>query len=212
MFKNLFGKKNSPNVEKFLESMKIDSEQGRIGVGYDLNVLKELNAEELEQVESVLIPRKDKDWRDVEALASINTPNAIQAVKSCLNSPNLEVRIDAAKILKKMNFVDQVEEVLLNTLPIVKISGGLVQALALAKENPTEKVKQKLVWCALHGNDTTRTHCAAMALFLYGKASSEFDNNQKIIFQFGVQDKAKRMAAFPEFCQIIGVNPKDFIN
>lgn len=212
MFKNLFGKKNSPNVEKFLESMKIDSEQGRIGVGYDLNVLKELNAEELEQVESVLIPRKDKDWRDVEALASINTPNAIQAVKSCLNSPNLEVRIDTAKILKKMNVVDQVEEVLLNTLPIVKISGGLVQALALAKEYPTEKVKQKLIWCALHGNDTTRTHCAAMALFLYGKASSEFDNNQKIIFQFGVQDKAKRMAAFPEFCQIIGVNPKDFIN
>ncbi|MFN3491122.1 MAG: hypothetical protein ACK40V_02785 [Anaerolineales bacterium] len=45
MFKNLFGKKNSPNVEKFLKSMEIDSEKGRAGIGYDLTILKELNAD-----------------------------------------------------------------------------------------------------------------------------------------------------------------------
>ncbi|MFN3491121.1 MAG: hypothetical protein ACK40V_02780 [Anaerolineales bacterium] len=129
-----------------------------------------------------------------------------------MDSPSLEVRIFAAKFLKEKNIIDRVEEVLLKTLPIVKVGGGLVQALALAKENPTEKVKQKLIWRALHGPDITRTHCAAMALFLYGKAESEFDNNQKIIFSFNIADKAKRLEAFPEFCQIIGVNPKDFMN
>lgn len=211
MFKNLFGKKNSPAVEKFLESMKIDSEKGRIGIGYDLKVLKELSAEELKQVEAVLIPRKDKDWRDVEALAEVNTPTALNAVKACLDSPNLEVRIFAAKFLKEKNILDRVEEVLLKTLPITKPGGGLVQALRLAKEYPTEAVKQKLIWCALHGPDVTRTHCAAMALFLYGKAETEFDNKQKIIFSFGVADKAKRLEAFPEFCQIIGANPADYM-
>ncbi|MBL8050201.1 MAG: hypothetical protein JNM46_03185 [Anaerolineales bacterium] len=212
MFKNLFGKKNSPNVEKFIKSMEIDYAKYHNGDGYDLNVLKELNAEELKQVESILIPRKDKDWRDVTALAAINTSTALEAVKKCLESPNLEVRIFAAKFLKEKNIIDRVEEVLLKTLPIVKVGGGLVQALALAKEYPTEKVKQKLIWCALHGPDVTRTHCAAMALFLYGKAESEFDNNQKIIFSFNPPDKAKRLEAFPELCQIISVNPNDFMN
>lgn len=211
MFKNLFGKKNSPNVEKFLESMKIDSEQGRIGIGYDLNILKEMNAEELQQVEAILIPRKDKDRRDVEALVAVNTPSAIQAVKSCLNSSNIEVKIHVAKLLKEKNIQDSIEDMVLNNLPLVKIGSGMVEILRLAKEYPTEKIKQKLIWCALHGNDTTRTHCAAMALFLYGKAESEFDNKQQIIFQFNLQDKAKRLEAFPELCKIIGVDPKDFL-
>lgn len=211
MFKNLFGKKNSPAVEKFLKSMEMDYQKWHNGDSYDLKALKELNAEELKQVEAVLIPRKDKDWRDVEALAEINTPTALEAVKACLESPNLEVRIFAAKFLKEKNITDRVEDVLLKTLPITKVGGGLVQALRLAKENPTETVKQKLIWCALHGNDTTRVHCAAMALFLYGKAESEFDNKQKIIFSFNIADKAKRIEAFPEFCQIIGVNPNDFM-
>ena len=120
-------------------------------------------------------------------------------------------RASASDCWLEKNITDRVEEVIINTLPITKVGGGLVQALALAKEYPTEKIKQKLIWCALHGNDTTRVHCAAMALFLYGKAESEFDNNQKIIFSFGVADKGKRIEAFPEFCQIIGVNPADFM-
>lgn len=210
MLKNLFNK-NSPAVEKFLKSMEMDYQKWHNGDSYDLNALKELNAEELTQVEAVLIPRKDKDWRDVEALAQIHTSTAREAVKACLQSPNLEVRIFAAKFLKEENIIDCVEEVIINTLPITKVGGGLVQTLRLAKENPTEAVKQKLIWCALHGNDTTRVHCAAMALFLYGKAETEFDNNQKIIFSFGVADKEKRKEAFPEFCQMIGVNPDDFM-
>jgi hypothetical protein len=210
MLKKLFGKKSSPALEKFLQSMKIGYAEWHDGTSYDLNALKELSGEEVEQVEELLISRKDQDWRDIEALAALKTPRAIEALQECLRSKNIDVRLFAVRYLKEMNIVDRVEEVVVNTLPATKIGQGMTYALALAKDYPTEGIKQKLVWCCLHGNDDIRIHCAAMALFLHGKAASEFDNSQRIIFKFGIKDKAKRIEAFPELCQIIGVNPDQY--
>jgi hypothetical protein len=111
-----------------------------------------------------------------------------------------------------MNAADRVEEIVVSTLPSTKIGQGLTFALALAKEYPTELIKEKLLWCCVNGNDDIRIHCAAMSLFLYGKASSEFDSDQKIIFQFGNKEKAKRMEAFSELCQMIGINPDNYVS
>lgn len=207
MLKKLFGKKSSPALEKFLQSMNIGYAGWHDGASYDLRALRELSGEEVKQVENVLIPRKDQDWRDVEALAALNTPRAIEALKACLQSKNIDVRLFAVRYLKEMNIIDRVEEIVVETLPSTKIGQGLTYALALAKDYPTELIKQKLLWCCVHGNDDIRIHCAAMALFLYGKAASEFDNNQKIIFRFGIKDKAKRLEAFSELCSMIGVSP-----
>lgn len=211
MFKKLFGKKSSPAYEKFLGSMKIGHAEWHDGTGYDLHALKELSGEEAKQVEDLLISRKAQDWRDVEALAALNTPRAIAALEECLRSKNIDVRLFAVRYLKEKNMMDRVEEIVVNTLPETKIGQGLTYALALAKDYPTELIKQKLLWCSVHGNDDIRVHCAAMALFLYGKAASEFDNNQKIIFRFGIKDKAKRIEAFSELCQMIGISNDNYV-
>jgi len=212
MLKKLFGKKSSPALEKFLRSMKIGYTEWHDGTGYDLRALRELSGEEVKRVENLLVSRKDQDWRDVEALAVLNTPRAIEALKECLRSKNIDVRLFAVRYLKEMNILDRVDEIVVNTLPSTKIGQGLTYALALAKDYPTELIKQKLLWCCVHGNDDIRIHCAAMALFLYGKASSEFDNNQRIIFRFGIKDKAKRIEAFSELCLMIGVSPDNYMH
>jgi hypothetical protein len=211
MLKKLFYKKSfrlftssSPALEKFIQSMKIDYMEWHDGIGYDLSALCELREEELKQVETLLISRKDEDWRDVEALAALNTPSAIEALKECLLSKNIDVKLFAVRYLKEMNVVDRVEEIVVSTLPSTKIGCGLTFALALAKKYPTELIKEKLLWCCVNGNDDIRIHCAAMSLFLYGKASSEFDREQKLVFKFGNKEKAKRIEAFSELCQIIG--------
>lgn len=80
MLKRLFGKKSSPALERFLQSMKIGHTEWHDGTGYDLKALRELSGEEVKQVENVLVSRKDWDWRDVEALAAVNTPWAIEAL------------------------------------------------------------------------------------------------------------------------------------
>ena len=151
-------------MEKFLKSMQIGFIEWHDGIGYDLDALKELDAQELKQVESLLISRKDGDWRDVEALAALKTPRAIEALKDCLQSRNLDARLFAVRYLKEMGVVDRVEEIVVDTWPATKIGKGMTFALSLAKEYPTERVKRKLLWCALHGNDDIRIHCAAMAL------------------------------------------------
>jgi len=218
MLKKLFHKKSvrlftssSPTLEKFIQSMKIDYMEWHDGIGYDLSALGELRGEELKQVESLLISRKDQDWRDVEALAALNTPSTIEALKECLLSKNIDVKLFAVRYLKEMNIVDRVEEIVISTLPSTKIGHGLTYALALAKKYPTELIKEKLLWCCVNGNDDIRIHCAAMSLFLYGRASSEFDREQKIVFKFGNKENPKRIEAFSELCQIIGVNPNNYV-
>jgi hypothetical protein len=202
----------STALERFQRSMQIDYLKWHDGIGYDLGALKKLKGDELRQAEAILISRKDQDWRDVEALASLKTPAAIEALKECLHSPNPDVRLFAVRYLKEMNVVDRVEQIVVDTLPMTGIGHGMTFALALAKKYPSERIKQQLLWCCLHGNDDIRIHCAAMSLYLYGKASSEFDKRQKIIFRLGIRDFDKRIEAFQELCQIIGVDPDRFIS
>ncbi len=198
---------SSPALEKFLKSMNIGFIEWHDGIGYDLTTLKELRGDELTQIETLLIARKDADWRDVEALAVLNTPRSIQALKECLDSRNVDAKLFAVRFLKEMEVEDRVTEIVVRTLPETKIGQGLTFALALAKDYPSDAIRRKILWCCLNGNDDIRIHCAAMSLYLYGKAASDFDQNQTIVFRFGEKNLKKRREAFVELCQIIGVNP-----
>lgn len=198
----------SPALERFLKSMQIGFIEWHDGIGYDLDALKELGPQELKRVESLLISQKDADWRDVDALAALKTGPAIEALKECLHSPNIDVKLFAVKHLKQMNVVDRIEEIVVETLPDTKIGAGLTYALALAQQYPSERIKQKVLWCSLNGNDDIRVHCTAMALFLYGKASSDFDMSFKIIFEFRPPDRSQRLVPFKQLCGLIGVDPE----
>lgn len=158
-----------------------------------------------------LIQRKDQDWRDVDALAALGTPAAIQALIDCLTSYNNNAKLFAVQHLKEMEIVDQVEKVIIETLPGTKIGDGLTYALSLAKKYPTEAIRRAVVWCSLNGNDDIRIHCAAMALYLYGKTKMDFDNSQEIIFKFREAERLKRIEPFITLCGIIEIDPYDFI-
>lgn len=197
--------------DRFMESMKIDYYKWHDGIGYDLDALNELTGNELKQVEDLLISRKDSDWRDVEALAALNTPFTVQALKDCLNSPNLECRLFAVRFLKEMNIEDRIEEVVVKTLAQTAIGNGLTYALYLAKTYPTEKIRKEILRCALIGNDDIRVHSAAMALFLYRKAKTDFDADQKIVFEFHEKDLPARRRVFERLCSMVGVDPIDLL-
>jgi len=198
-------------LQRFLESMTIDFYKWHDGIGYDLDALNELTNSELKQVEELMISRKDSDWRDVETLAALNTPFSIQALKECLTSPDLECRLFAAKFLKEMNIEDHIEEVVVNTMAQTSIGGGMTYALYLAKSYPTEKIRQEILRCALVGKDDIRVHCAAMSLFLYGVTTTDFDTDQKIVYEFHEKDMPARMKVFERLCAMVGVDPIDLL-
>src|SRR5579864_8498058 len=127
-FKRLFRKNSitppsspSPALDRFLRSMKIGYVEWHDGIGYDLSALRELNPTELKPVESLLISNKDRDWRDVQALAALKTPPAIEALRTCLDSPNIDVKLHAVRHLKEMNIEDRIEAIVLDTLPSTSI-------------------------------------------------------------------------------------------
>lgn len=202
----------SPALTRFIKSMKIGYIEWHDGIGYDLEALKEFTSPELEYIESLLISRKHADWRNVEALATLATPAAIQTLQDCLESPNYDCRLFAVRYLKEMNILDRVDQVVVATLPLTKIGEGMSFALSLAKEYPSEAIKNIILWCCLNGNESIRVHCAAMTLFLYGITIVDFDTDQKIIYEFHEPDRIKRIDPFTRLCQMIKVDPQYTIN
>ncbi len=202
---------SSPAMERYLQSMKIGYIEWHDGISYDLEALKQFSPEELKYIEALHVSRKDEDWRDIEALAALGTPAAIQALKKALESPNYDCRLFAVRCLKEMNTLDRVDQVVAATLPLTKIGEGMSLALALARDYPSEAIKNIVLWCCLNGNDSIRVHCAAMALFLYNVTHIEFDVNQKIVYEFNEPDRDKRLAPFTRLCLMINVNPDQFL-
>ena len=198
----------SSAYDRFMQSMQIGHDQWHDGTGYDLEAVQELEGEELARVEALLIRRKDEDWRDAEALAALNSTKAAEALKSSISSPNVQVKLRAAEQYAEEGDMTTMEEALIQSLRTSKLYEGLTQALDLAEEHPTERVKQTLFWCALHGNDDVRVHAAALLFYLYGIAQSNFDWEFRPFFlRFGTEDMEERRAAFLELCQRVNVDP-----
>ena len=203
----------SPALEKFMQSMNIGFDEWHDGIGYDLKALAEIKGEELEQVESALITRKDEDWRDAEALAalsSLGSAAATKALHDCLTSPNGQVRLRAAQHLADMGDHDAREKTIIETLRKPDLGAGVSQILLAAEEHPTEGVKQTLFWCILHAQDhVLRVNAAGLLFYLYGVSDSTFDWSFRPLFlRFGSDDMNERQAAFLELCQQVKANPE----
>lgn len=201
---------SSPALTRYIESMKIGYFEWHDGISYALDALKELSPTELNYIEALHISRKNEDWRDVEALATLRTPAAIQALKECLESPNYDCRFFAVRYLKEMNILDQVDQVVVATLPLTRIGEGFSLAQALAKDYPSKAIKSIVLWCCLNGNESIRVLCAAMVLYLYGITSDYYDTSHEIVFEFREPDREKRIKPFIHLCQMINVTPDHY--
>ena len=88
----IFPTGDSP-YDRFIRSMVIDYEKWHDGTGYDLDILKDATPQELAQIEDFLIARQVIDWRDVEALAALDTPRARALLRKTLKGRNRELSI-----------------------------------------------------------------------------------------------------------------------
>lgn len=198
---------HSDAYHQFIASMTIDYDKWHDGEGYDLDALAELDEAERETVTAQLVARREQDWRDVEALAVLDTPAARTALRENLASEFPLIRLRSAEALHSLGEAVEVDAVLADVLTNYEDEGAFGQALDLAPEYSTEAVKQSLLRAALH-HPTRRIHSAAMLLYLAGQAEEPFDWNHRPFFlRFGEEDAAERRAAFAELCQRIGVDP-----
>jgi hypothetical protein len=199
-------------ANRFIESMKMTFDMWHDGTGYDLNALREVSPSELQGIEAILIHHQPRDWRDIEALALIDSAPAQKAIEEALKSSNPQVRREAMRhVPEKADPADR-ERLLLHGLATAKAFDGLTEALDEAAEFHPPAVIDALLRGALNRDGDVAVHFAAMLFYLHGKTTQPFDWNQRPFFlRFNTSDRAERKMVFQEMCEAIDVDPEKYL-
>ena len=196
-------------VGRFMASMEGSFDQWHDGTGYDIALLKSATPDELAQIESVLQSRGVNDWRDVEALAAIDSESARKRLREALKGSDHRVAIAVAQYAPDLVSDAERTKALVAALEGSEIYGGLTQALLEVEEFHPPKVIAALFRGVLARSGENAVHFAAMLMFVHGKAESSFDWKHRPLFlRFNTEDRAERESAFRELCEKIGVDPE----
>lgn len=197
----------SSQLLRFKLSMDIDYEKWHDGVGYDLEALREATPSERMAIEDMLLTRSSLDWRDIEALAEINTPRSRAAIKSAASKAGIETSIAAIRYARELFTNEECVSIILDALRVAKLYGGLSQALDIVADfHPQEVVSELLRGVKQREGDVAVLY-AAMLLYIYGKSKEPFDwEKRPFLLRFNTEDAADRHEAYLELCRIINVH------
>lgn len=199
-------------VQRFTASMTMDYDKWHDGVGYDLEALRAIPSGELASIAAMLIRHAPRDWRDVEALAQIDLPEAKQAVIAALSDSDPAVRRAAQRHLPEAIDPRKREAQLIKALKTAAPYAGLTQALAEVEEFHPPAVIDALFRGALHGPPESAVHYAAMLFYLHGKAKEAFDWDHRPFFlTFNETNPERRAAVFRELCAVVGVDGERYL-
>ena len=199
-------------VDRFGQSMVFDYARWHDGIGYDLDVIRQATPHERSEIEELLIRRPISDWRDVEALAAIDSPRSRAALVQALRHPDIHIRTAVADYAPQLVSEDEHTAMLIAAVERAEIYGGLTRALDQIESFHPRAVIDALFRGLLKRNGETAVHFAAMLMFIHGKASSSFDWDQRPFFlQFNTEDPAERRRHFLELCRRIGTNPDEML-
>jgi hypothetical protein len=202
---------DSSLVARFRSSMVIDYEKWHDGIGYDLTLIKAATPDERAEIEKILLARDASDWRDVEALAALNSPAAHKALKAALNSSKPEITV--AVLDHAPDLVPEATRIrtLVAALKNADFYGGLSGALSQVETFHPPAVVEELFRGALSRDGGVAVHFAAMLMFIHGKAESAFDWSQRPFFlRFNATHRDEREAVFLELCEKIGAPAEPF--
>jgi hypothetical protein len=197
---------------KFIDSMNITFEMWHDGDGYDLETLKKVSPSERDAIENILINHQPRDWRDIEALAQIDSPKARAAVEAALKSSDAKVRREAMLHAEEAADPKDREKHLIQALRSAGLYNGLSEAIDEAAEFHPPAVIETLFHGALDRDGEAAVHFAALLFFLHGKSAEPFDWNHRPFFlRFNTTDRNERTVVFRELCQILGIDVTKYL-
>jgi hypothetical protein len=197
-------------ASRFIESMTLTFDRWHDGTGYDLDALRAVPDDEVPALVALLVARRPRDWRDIEALGVLNTPAALQAIQASLNDPDPHVRRYAAAYVGPSEDPER-EAMLVKNLKTALFFDGLGAALDEAEEFHPPAVIDALLDGARNREGDIAVNFAAMLCFLHGKSKEAFDWDHRAFFlRFQTADPDERLAVFRELCSMIGVDPAKY--
>ncbi len=207
------GKSSSvSSLRRFEKSMEIDYEKWHDGVGYDIDAIRSASQTEREAIEQMLIHHSPRDWRDIEALAQIDTKSAQETIKNAIKDPNPEVRVAVTRYAPNLVTKSERSRSIIDALQHAKIFGGLTQVLDDIEKYHPKEVKEALTTGLLTREGDVAVLFAAMLFYIYGKAKEPFDMKQRPFFlRFNTKNKEERVQAFRELCKQLKINPENYL-
>lgn len=197
-------------LERFQRSMVIDQEKWRDGIGYDIDALKEASESDLRTIEKILTEHQPRDWRDIEALAFINTPTARKVLSDAIKDDCSKVRMAVVRYMPDLVADKKRAASLVRALKKVQAFDDLSTILDEVENFHPPEIIKALLQGTLKKDGEIAVHFAALLFFLHAKAESPFDMNHRPFFlRFNTENTVERKQAFRELCQIIEVNPSN---
>lgn len=160
----------SPAYKRFKRSTNIDYEAWREGAPYDISALAEVSAEEREALSTEICAKHKLDWRDVEALRALATPQSLErlakAAREQADGGGGEAFLDEVAA----GWTPEIEARFIEKLELVQsMSGALDRLYAIAEEHQTPAVMTQLLRNArIHSDPTVRYSMAGFLLELTG--------------------------------------------
>lgn len=207
------GKSSSVSpLRLFEKSMEIDYEKWHDGVGYDINVIRLASQTERKAIEQMLIHHSPRDWRDIEALAEIDTKSARKTIKNAMKDPRPDVRIAVTRFAPNLVTNSERSQSIIKALQHAEIFSGLSQVLDDIEEYHPTEVKEALITGLLSREGDIAVLFAAMLFYLYGKAKEPFDMKQRPFFlHFNTENREERVQAFRELCKQLNIIPEKYL-
>jgi hypothetical protein len=192
--------------------MELDYERWKEGTGYDLGLLQRATPEERTTIETILVMRGARDWRDVEALAALDSPRTRAMLRETLARGPREHAMAVLRHAPRLASEAERTATLVAALEETDFQAGLTQALLEVQAHHPPAVIDALLRGVLRRNGGAAAHFAAMLLFLHGQATSPFDWEQRPYFlRFDTDDRAQRESMFRDLCARLEVAPEPYL-
>lgn len=199
-------------MSRFIESMNIDYEKWHDGIGYDIEALKRTNNEERKEIERILVNRNKRDWRDIEALAILNTPVARSTILTSLLGSNNEVNMAVLRFAPELVDDELRTKLIVESLKTANFYYGLLQTLNIVEKYHPKEVIRELFHGLLKREGGVAVHYAAMLYYIYGKAETSFDWEKRAFFlKFNTEKLSDRIIIFQELCKKINVDYREYL-
>ncbi|MEQ1819939.1 MAG: hypothetical protein ABL871_15165 [Terricaulis sp.] len=161
---------------RFKKSMMIDYDAWREGTPYDVAALSEITDEERDLLTEELCEKSSLDWRDVEALRALATPQALKRVGVAADKQTDGGGIEAFFDEVAQGWTPDIEARFIEKLERVQsMTGALDRLYEIAEAHQTPAVVEQLLRNArIHSDPTVRYSMGAFLLELTGHTDTRY--------------------------------------
>jgi hypothetical protein len=161
---------------RFKRSMMIDYDAWKDGTPYDVAALAAISEEERALLSEELCEKSTLDWRDVEALRALATPEALKRVGVAAERQTDGGGIEAFMDEVARGWTAEMETRFIEKLERVQsMTGALDRLYEIAEAHQTPAVIAQLLRNArIHGDPTVRYSMGAFLLELSGHADTRY--------------------------------------